>query len=256
MTDPLLVEQDGAIRWLKLNRPDQRNALSPDLIAALDGEIDAAAADEGTSVVVIAGEGRSFCAGADLAHLLELAKGGETPLNFLGDVSACFTHIERMPKPVVAAVHGHAVAGGLELALACDVVVAQSGALLGDGHAKNGLIPGGGASLRLPRKAGEPFARWLMLTGALEDAEKFVPIGLVHMIAAPEEFEQTVTDVANRLAKTESAVHARIKQVLDGWADTSADEQLARELSVFEQHWHHFDVAEKLIRFFGYDPGE
>jgi enoyl-CoA hydratase/carnithine racemase len=145
----LLAAQEGDVRWLRLNRPERRNALNPGLIAAIDAEIMDAGRDPDTRIIVITGQGPSFCAGADLHYLRALADNGHSPGQFLTAVSDCFTRLERCPKPVVAAVHGHLVAGGLELALACDVVVAQAETLIGDGHIRNGLLPAGGASLRL-----------------------------------------------------------------------------------------------------------
>jgi enoyl-CoA hydratase/carnithine racemase len=176
----VLVEQSGPVRWLYLNRPERRNALTPTLISTLATELTDAMNDAETGAVVIAGRGASFCSGADLHHLLTLFESGREPLDFLASIWECFTRIEMAAKPVVAAVHGHAVAGGLELALACDVVVAQAGTLIGDGHVRHGLLPGGGASWRLPRKVGEPLARWLMLTGELLPAERFAACGFVH----------------------------------------------------------------------------
>ena len=128
------VEQSGAVRWLHLNRPGRLNAIDDRLLAALGSEIGAAVDHPGTDVVVLAGRGASFCAGADLRHLLAVAERDGDPTAFLAEVSACVTRVERCPKPVVAVLHGHVVAGGLELALACDLVVAAHGTLIGDGH--------------------------------------------------------------------------------------------------------------------------
>lgn len=246
---PLLTDQDGAARWIRLNRPESRNALTPALIAALDSAMADAMADEHTSVVVIAGVGRSFCAGADLRYMLDLARAGKEPHEFLSATSECFSRIEGAAKPVIAAVHGHAVAGGLELALACDAVVAQTGTLIGDGHLRNGLLPGAGASVRLPRKVGEPLARWLILTGELMKAERFMASGFVHTVASPEMFDHTVSVVAASLATATDGSPARVKQLLNGWAESSSEEALVRELSIFAEHWREQDVTAMLTEF-------
>lgn len=247
--DLLLVEQRDAVHWLRLNRPDYRNALNPELVAALDAALTAALNDSATGVVVIAEEGESFCTGGDLRYVLGVAERGEAPMPFLRQVGALFTRIERAPKPVIAAVHGHVVAGGLELALACDVVVACEGTLIGDGHVRNGLLPGGGSSVRLPRKVGEPLARWLMLTGELLPATEFLASGFVHTLAPAVEFEAAVERVAERLGRAHALAQGRVKQLCDGWADLAALEGLARELEIFEEHWEQADIATMLTRF-------
>ncbi|HKN97801.1 MAG TPA: enoyl-CoA hydratase/isomerase family protein [Pseudonocardiaceae bacterium] len=242
----VLVEQSGPVRWLYLNRPESRNALTPTLIATLSAELAEAMNDTETSAVVIAGRGPSFCSGADLRHLLRLRESGDEPRDFLGAIWDCFTRIETAAKPVVAAVHGHCVAGGLELALACDVVVAQAETLIGDGHVRTGLLPGGGASWRLPRKVGEPLARWLMLTGELLPAERFVASGFVHSVVAPHRFRHEVAAVAARLAAVADGVPARVKELLRG--PDPADAR-AGELDVFGRHWHDHDVRAGIRRF-------
>lgn len=243
----VLVEQSGPVRWLYLNRPECRNALNPTLITALGTELAEAMTDAETGAVVVAGRGASFCSGADLRHLLRLSEAGHAPLAFLTAVADCFMRIETAAKPVVAAVHGHAVAGGLELALACDVVVAQAGTLIGDGHVRHRLLPGGGASWRLPRKVGDPLARWLMLTGDLLPAERFVTSGFVHAVVPQHRFAHEVTAVAARLAATD--VSGRVKELLHGSTGPGPEQAQADELEVFARHWHDQDVPAELRRF-------
>ncbi|MGY0063848.1 enoyl-CoA hydratase/isomerase family protein [Streptomyces sp. LZ34] len=247
MTTAVLIEQAGRLRWIRLNRPGSRNSINPDLLHALDEAVAKAMVDPDTEAVVIAGNGPSFCAGADLRHLLELARTGGDPLAFLGLVSECFTRLETAPKPVIAAVHGHVVAGGLELALACDAVVAQAGTVIGDGHIRNGLLPGAGSSVRLARKVGEPLARRLMLTGELLPAEQFLPSGFVQVVADAGKFEHTVTAVADSFTGLPAGCHGRMKQML---ADPSVPAALLRELDIFAEHWHEQDIAAKLTDFF------
>jgi enoyl-CoA hydratase len=246
---PLLVSQRGDVRWLLLNRPGQRNALNPAMTAALDDAIAEAGDDPATRLVVIAGEGKSFCAGADLRHLQAVAEAGGDPAAFLSAVSDCFTRLECCAKPVVAAVHGHVVAGGLELALACDVVVARDGTLIGDGHVRNGLLPAGGASVRLPRKVGAPLARWLLLTGELLPAEAFVASGFIHAIAPAEQFDNLVATVVDSLREPQRAAQTRMKQLLTGGPVPDAA-ALAHELDAFARHWHSQDIARDLQAFF------
>ncbi|MFJ2113150.1 MULTISPECIES: enoyl-CoA hydratase/isomerase family protein [unclassified Streptomyces] len=247
MTTAVLTEQTGGVRRIRLNRPGSRNSINPDLVKSLDHAVSAAIQDPATEALVISGNGPSFCAGADLRHLLELARTGQDPLAFLRTVSECFTRLEESPKPVIAAVHGHVVAGGLELALACDAVVARAGTVIGDGHILNGLLPGAGSSVRLPRKVGDPLARHLMLTGELLPAEQFLPSGFVRAVAPAEEFEAAVTALAATYTGLPPGAHGRMKRLL---ADPNAPKALARELDIFAEHWHEQDIAAKLTHFF------
>ena len=204
MTDthaqPVLVTQDGAVRTLTMNRPHRRNALNADLIDALDAELSAAETDGDTHAVVLAGNGKSFCAGADLQYFLSLQSRFGSPIGFLRRVSALVTRLETSALPIVAALHGHAVAGGLELALGCDVVVAAQSTLIGDGHIRNNLLPAGGSSVRLPRKVGESMARWLSLTGELVTPDRLAVTGWIHQIVPAAELSDTATAVARELA--------------------------------------------------------
>lgn len=242
----LLVEQRNTVRWLHLNRPHRRNALDPSLVEALELALADAVDDEHTDALVIAGEGASFCAGADLGHMLTLATADQDPIPFLADVTRCFLRIEQAPLPVVAAVHGHAVAGGLELALACDAVVAATGTLIGDGHVRNGLLPGGGASHRLPRKVGEPLARRLILSGDLLPADVFVASGFVQSVVPVHELAGAANDLAVRLGAAGRGAASRVKRLLH---TPSAEAASAYELQIFSEHWQNTDVAGHLRRF-------
>lgn len=246
----LVVERRDDVRWLWLNRPGRRNALDPETAEALDEALDEAQADPDTSVVVLAGCGVSFCAGADLRHLYELARAGADPLPFLGRLSATFNRIERLGKPVVAAVHGHVVAGGLELALACDVVIARRGTMIGDGHVRHALLPAAGGSLRLPRKVGEPLAAWLMLTGELLPAEAFLACGFVHAVADEAEFPTLLAATVDRLRARSGPALARVKRLLET-GRAGGGQALAAELAIFDDQWRDAtaDTQGALARF-------
>lgn len=249
MTQLVLVHQDGDVRWLRLNRPARRNALNPALVSALRTAVQDAIADTATRIVVIAGTGRSFCAGADLGHLRALAEQGDDPLPFLARISECFTEIEQAPKPVVAAVHGHVVAGGLELALVCDLVVAQRGTLIGDGHLRSGLLPAAGSSVRLPRKVGEPLARWLILSGQLLPAEAFVTSGFVHAVADPDELDYVLADVFGGLRSPAATAQLQGKRLLNEQVRLIHETGLATEQRAFAQNWNDSNVATSLTRY-------
>jgi enoyl-CoA hydratase len=246
---PLLVEQRGAVRWLLLNRPERRNALDVTLIDALDKQITSAEADPATAVVAVAGNGPSFCAGGDFHQFLELHDRGQNPVGFLADVSACFSRIAAGAKPWVAVLHGHAVAGGLELALACDVVVAADTTLIGDGHLTRRLVPAGGSSLRLPGAVGRGLSRWLLLTGELLPATAFAGTGWIRAIVPEADLHGTADRICRQLAGRAGPAQQRLKTLLHRIDGVAPEDALREELATFADNWTASSVAEALRAF-------
>lgn len=242
-------EQRGRIRHLRLNRPPRRNALDGELVVALERAIAVAELDAETDVLVLSGAGASFCAGADLEYLLACADGGSSPLGFLASVSALCTHLERSPLPVVAAIHGHAVAGGLELALAADVVVAAESTLIGDGHLRNGLLPAAGSSVRLPRKLGAGKARWLLLSGELLPAATLAADGWPHSVVPDERLLERADELAGSLATSAGVAQSRLKRLLAETEGLGTDEALCRELEAFRENWDAEEIGTRLREF-------
>jgi enoyl-CoA hydratase len=247
--ESLLVEQRGAVRWLLLNRPERRNALDATLIEALDKQITSAEADPGTAVVAVAGRGPSFCAGGDFRQFLELHDRGENPAGFLAGVSACFSRIAASQKPWVAVLHGHAVAGGLELALACDVVVAADTTLIGDGHLTRRLVPAGGSSLRLPGAVGRGLSRWLLLTGELLPATAFAGTGWIRAIVPEADLHGTADRICRQLADRAGPAQQRLKTLLHRIDGAAPEDALREELATFADNWPASSVAEALRAF-------
>lgn len=188
------LEVDERVAFLTLNRPDARNALNGELLLEIGAALDLVEADPEVSALVVAGEGRGFCAGADLAEFADLddtftgreaSLAGQDVMNSLA----------ALPFPTVAALHGFAVGGGLELALACDLRVAAPGTRLGLPETRRGLVPGYGGTQRLPRLIGEARALDLILTGRLVEAEEAHAMGLVSRL------EDEPRDAARTLAR-------------------------------------------------------
>ncbi|MEU9173890.1 enoyl-CoA hydratase/isomerase family protein [Streptomyces sp. NPDC048420] len=248
-SDPLIVEQRGPVRRLLLNRPERRNALDIALVEALDKEITSAEADPGTAVVAVSGKGPSFCAGGDFHQFLQLHDEGHNPVGFLTDVSACFTRIAASPKPWVAVLHGHAVAGGLELALACDVVVAADTTLIGDGHLNRRLVPAGGSSVRLPGAVGRGLSRWLLLTGELLPATAFAHTGWIRAIVPEADLDATATRICHQLADRHSPAQQRLKTLLYRIDGLAPEHALREELATFADNWPASSVADALRAF-------
>lgn len=244
---PLEITRDAEIEVWALNRPAVRNALDPQTVAELHEALQRAERD-GVRVVVLTGHGPSFCAGADLAYLLDCARTGQSPRPFLQAICELTVAMESSPVVFIAALHGHAVAGGFELALSCDLVIAASGALIGDGHLRNNLVPGGGSSVRITTKLGTGTATWLALSGELGTAESLAATGWLHAVVPPEDLLLKAQGMARTLSATPAGAQRRFKTMLTADpAVTSA--ALEHELDVFEEHWASDDVAASLNAF-------
>jgi len=194
----LLIEDRKGVRWITLNRPDKLNALNRATVAELDEAVAAAADDAAVHAVVLTGAGeKAFVAGADISELNTL--GPVEAKEFALKGQAVFNRIERLRKPVVAAVNGFALGGGCELAMACHVRIASSNAIFGQPEVKLGLIPGYGGTQRLPRLVGKGRALELLLTGrnvGAEEAEKF---GLVNAVCEPGELSEKVAGLLGKM---------------------------------------------------------
>lgn len=254
MDDVLSYRRHLGAGWVTLNRPDDLNSLTADLLHAIDARLGEAAADPTLGALVFTGAGRAFCAGADLKVLdaLPQAERDLATAAFLAQASATFTAIANFPKPVIAAVNGVATAGGLELILACDIVVAAKGARIGDGHANFGLLPGAGASVRLPRRIGAARAKYLFFTGELVPAEALVAAGLVNEVVGEDELVPRVDAIVATLAKKSPLGLARMKQLANFSLDGASEAQgLALEHALSVLHTASYDRNEGIAAFNG-----
>lgn len=211
----LVQTQDQALR-LTLNRPRSMNALTPDLLDVLTAQIESARTRRDICCVVITGAGPAFCAGVDLRDAREqFATGWSGIEGVLRRVSNCIESIAALPMPVVASVNGLALAGGLELVLACDLVIAARSARFGDVHANHGLVPGAGASFRLPRKIGVSRAKYLALTGRTLSAEDLQQAGLVNQVVDDADLACATADLVGSMASKSRTGLQRIKALID-----------------------------------------
>ena len=206
MTGPaVLGRHDGPAYRITLNRPEVRNALDGRAFADLHSHLDIVDADRAIRAVIVTGAGdQAFCAGADVQALEDLSGGGaERVHRFLADAQRLFQRVETLGRPVVAALNGHALGGGLELALACTFVIAAEGARLGLPEARLGLIPGIGGTQRLARRVGHATALRMLLTGEIVDATHGHARGLVDDPPVPRaDLDALVADWVRRLAST------------------------------------------------------
>lgn len=208
----LAIERMGAVVELTLSRPEALNALDPALVAALGEQLTAIAGDPELRVVVLAGAGRCFCAGADLKEI-----GGLAPAAFQRYIRALegvCEALEEMPQPVIAAVHGVAYGGGFELALACDLRVADDSTRFGLPEVKLGVLPGAGGMQRAARLLPLGVARRLALTGESLAAAEAHRFGLIEEPADAGGAREAAHRLATSLAEGPPLAHAAAKQVL------------------------------------------
>jgi methylglutaconyl-CoA hydratase len=210
----LLASVDAGVLTLTLNRPDKRNALSAELIAALAGAVRDAELDASVRVVLLRGSGRDFCAGADLAELLVSAdrSPGENEAEALR-LGELFLGLRALPKPVVAAVQGSALAGGSGLATACDLVLAHAGARFGYPEIQRGFVPAMVLTL-LRRVVGEKLAFDLVATGRLLSAEQACAAGIASRVLSAETFEAEVASVVAARAGASATALGLTKKLL------------------------------------------
>jgi len=225
------------------------NVLNLSVLKDLEQVLNEVEEDDYVRVVIVTGTGRFFCAGADLhelAHLTTVHSGSEFALRG----QSLLSRIERSEKPVLVAINGTCVGGGLELALACHIRVAAAGAMIGLPEIKLGLIPGFGGTQRLPRVVGASKAAEMILTGESLSAEEALRIGLVSRVVPPHELMAQAEAIAALItARGKTAVEAALHAIRGG-LDIPLSEGLAREAELFGQLCITPDKQEAVQAFF------
>lgn len=207
------LEKENRVATIRLNRPDALNALSPDLLSELSAALTDVGGDESIKALVVRGEGRSFCAGADLAYF-QTALADPTLLPaYIAQINDALGQIEKLPFPAIAVVHGFALAGGLELMMACDMAVVAEDARLGDQHVNFGLVPGGGSTQRLPRRVGLQRAMELLTTGKWISGTEGVEWGLALRAAPLESLDEELESILEPLRTKSRDGLALVKSV-------------------------------------------
>jgi enoyl-CoA hydratase len=248
--DEVLTQFHEGALWITLNRPQALNALSPQLVARINAALDSAEADDRIKAVVLTGTGKAFCAGGDLKFIQSTMGHDQIALTaFLDSIRAMMCRLENFPRPVIALVNGLAFAGGLELVLCCDLVIAARSARLGDAHANLGLLPGGGATVRLPRKIGVTRAKYLLFTGESLPAEDFVASGLVNQVVEDDKLTDAARSLVKKLETKSTLALRRVKLLVDHGLEQTREIALRSELLAGEQHAHSYDMNEGLKAF-------
>ena len=229
-----ISEQIGSILRITLSRPDKANALNLETIRRLLNALTKAETVPEIRAVILTGAGRNFCGGADLKELS--SHGPESVRKLLEPLKEFMTRLEKSRLISVAAVHGAARAGGLELALACDVVIAARSATFGDAHLANGLIPAGGSTVRLPRTIGLHRAKWLILSAEAISAETAREWGLVTEVVEEALLNERAEAYAEQLGRADSAAVGRVKHLLMQATNQSLETALRAEITALEDH--------------------
>jgi enoyl-CoA hydratase/carnithine racemase len=248
---PLVRTEDrGAVRHLVLNRPEKRNALNGEAIAELGGAIEAAAADDAVRVVILRGEGALFSSGMDLNDLRDLSEDASRLRAFRRPILSWWNLLEEMPKPTICQIHGAALGGAFELALACDFRTMARDAVAGIMEVRVGLLPDVGGCSRLPAVVGLGNAKELIMTGKVIDGEEAHRIGFANRIAPAEELDALTEGFANELLACAPKAVGLAKRVLDAAAKPALALTLEQEVAAQEALAATEDFAEGTRAFF------
>ena len=220
------VEIAESIATLTVSRPAVRNALNLETVHEIHAALDALAANADVGVVIITGAGEtSFVSGADINDIKQRTlDDGLAAIN-----SSLFAKVEKFPKPVIAAINGFALGGGCELALACDIRVAADTAKFGQPEVGLGIIPGAGATQRLPRTVGMGWAKYLVLTGETIDARQALEIGLVTAIMPASQLQTRARELARKILRQGPLAARLAKLALNASARVDMDSGLLIE---------------------------
>ncbi|WP_322748995.1 MULTISPECIES: enoyl-CoA hydratase-related protein [unclassified Frankia] len=217
--DPLLATKDAGVLTVTMNRSPQRNALSPGLVSAFADALADLAHDDSLGACVVTGAGSAFCAGLDFAAYAEANADRTT-------VTALLHSIGQTPKPIIAAVNGPAVTGGLELALACDWIIAAENAVFFDTHARVGAYPGGGLPAYLVEAVGLRTAKAMTLGGLRLDAVAALRAGLVAEITSPAELLNRSTEVARTICMHDARLVGMLRRGMNEAVGRTTDHTL------------------------------
>jgi enoyl-CoA hydratase len=229
--ETLLVERQGRVAIVTINRPEKRNALNIQTRQEGASVLEELREDDSVGVVIITGAGdKAFVAGADIGEF-----AGRTAIT-QRDVMmgrSLFTAIDAFPKPVIAMINGYCLGGGNELALACDLRIASETASFGQPEINLGIIPGGGGTQRLTRLIGEGKAMELILTGDIIDAQTAFRLGLVNMVVPAPDLSGKTMEIANRIAEKSPVALRMAKEAVKLASRSNLDEGLRREVDLF-----------------------
>ena len=248
MANTFIMDDFNGGRIIKLNRPDKMNAINLEMIKELHDAFREMEPDRNVRCVIVTGNGKYFCAGADIEGLMEL-KTGEDSRKFVTSYQNLFKYISKFPKPTIAAIRGFALGGGLELAISCDLLIASKGTKLGVPEVKLGAIPAGGGASRIHKIVGEKVAKEMLFLGDPLPVERMHDLGLVNMITENDDLDSIALKVGEKLSKLPSKAICEMKKLTRHVQFQSLDEGMSMEVDVFEKLWELKDFKEGVESF-------
>lgn len=248
--EAVLFDQRGHIAWLTMNRPKAMNSINLAAIGRFEELLPEIAANDSIRVLVLTGTGPAFCAGADLKEILASRSLPPGEADFLDRVCEnVMNPLRDFPKPVIAALNGITMAGGLELTMCCDIVLASEEARIGDAHANFGVYPGAGGAAILPRLVPHNVAKYLLFTGKTLSAHEMQAYGLVNEVVPAAELESAATALAELIAGKSPIALRRMKEVANATLGKSRDAALEHEQVMMRKHERSYDMNEGLRAF-------
>lgn len=249
VSQSLRIETQDAVRVLTLNRPERLNALNPDLMTDLNAAFAQAAEDKTVRAILLTGEGRGFCAGADLAASFQAAGSRDLGASIDSSFNPLVRTMRNCPKPIVSAVNGVAAGAGLNLALAGDIIIAARSANFTQAFVRIGLLPDAGGTFFLPRMVGSVRASAMAMLGETMGAEEALAVGLVWKLFDDDVFAKEAIAIAQTLAAKPAQSLAAMKEAFNASAHNSLDQQLDLERDLQRKLGYTRDFAEGVRAF-------
>lgn len=244
----VILEKQGNIATVTINRPKALNALNSETLKDIDTVLDNLENDKEVYAVILTGAGdKAFVAGADISEMKDLNEEQGTEFGTLGN--NVFRRLEKLDKPVIAAISGFALGGGCELAMACDIRIASEKAKFGQPEAGLGITPGFGGTQRLPRIVGEAKAKELIYTCDIIKADEALRIGLVNKVVAPENLMEEANAMANKIAANAPIAVKLCKDAINRGMQVGMDEAIVIEAEDFGKCFSSEDQKEGMTAF-------
>jgi len=225
--ESIIFEKEDNIAIITFNRPDARNAVNNQVRAEFTAAIAEVEADNDIKVMILTGSGKAFASGVDIKEFNKTTPYHAHNLFRLGE------RVEKLPKPVIAAVNGFCLGGGNEIALGCDIIIASERAKFGQPELNIGVIPGGGATQRLPRMIGVCRAKELIFTSDIITAEEALKLGMINRVVPEDQLMPTAKEIAKKIATKSPAALKLAKQAINYGMQTSLEAGLKYEYELY-----------------------